>query len=39
MGVFSTELEIRLSFVKTSEGGGGGQVELPKLPPQYATVF
>jgi hypothetical protein len=36
MDVFSTELGIRLSFVKTSEfrGGGGG---LSTPPPWYAT--
>jgi hypothetical protein len=35
MDVFSTELGIRLSFVKTSEfRGGGGD---PPNPPRYAT--
>jgi hypothetical protein len=33
--VFSTELGIRLSFVKTSEFQGGGGLNAP--PPRYAT--
>jgi hypothetical protein len=32
MDVSSTELEIRLSFIKTSEFRGGGGFELPKFP-------
>jgi hypothetical protein len=37
MDVFSTELGIRLSFVKTSEFRGGG-FEPPQPPPlRYAT--
>jgi hypothetical protein len=35
-GVFSTELGIRLSFVKTSEFRGGGLN--PRTPPRYATA-
>jgi hypothetical protein len=39
MDVFSTELGIQLSFVKTSEfrGGGDGFEPPPTPPPQYAT--
>jgi hypothetical protein len=36
MDVFSTELGIRLSFVKTSEIWGGG-LNPPKPSPRYAT--
>jgi hypothetical protein len=36
MDVFSTELGIRLSFVKTSEFGGG--LSRPTHPPRYDTV-
>jgi hypothetical protein len=40
--VFSTELGIRLSFVKTSEFRGGGGFEPPKNPlgtPLYSKVL
>jgi hypothetical protein len=37
MDVFSTELRIRLSFVKTSEFRAGGGGEHPNPPPRYAT--
>jgi hypothetical protein len=39
MGVFSTELGIRLSFVKSSEFPGGVEPKKPPPPPpQCATV-
>jgi hypothetical protein len=39
--VFSTELEIRLSFVKTSEFRGGGGLNTPNHPSvrHYITVY
>jgi hypothetical protein len=37
MEVFSTELRIRLSFVKTSEFRGGGFLKTPTPPPPLGT--
>jgi hypothetical protein len=37
MDIFSTELEIRLSFVKTSEFREGG-LNPPPQPPRYANA-
>ena len=37
MDVFSMEMGILLSFVKTSEFRGGGGLKTPKPPSRYAT--